>query len=124
MSEEKLNSIMEAAAPEIQKRTEGSVAMAQDIGQQIVTDQAAWLDDQMKDILPPNLYEEGKRGRMEDLIGEYMEKHKIRVIFIPDHLVIRIMIGERIHSQFIPKLTLDGEPVEMKVQKPVDRSRN
>lgn len=124
MTEEKLNAIMEAAAPEIQKRTAAATEMATDIGQQIMTDQAAWLDDLMRDILPPNLYEEGKRGRMEELIGAYLEKHKIKVVFIPDHLVLRIMIGDRVHSQFVPKITLDGQPVEMKSKSTLDGSRN
>lgn len=124
ITEDKLNAIMEAAVPEIQKRTAAATEMATDIGQQMMTDQIAWLDDQMRDILPPNLYEEGKRGRMQDLISEYLHKHKIKVVFIPDHLVLRIMIGERVHSQFVPKLTLDGEPVELKSQIPLDGSRN
>ena len=124
MTPERLQQIMEQAGPALQKRTAAATEMATDIGQQIVTDQVAWLDDQMKDLLPPNLYEEGKRDRMSALIGEYLYKHKIKIVFIPDRLVLRIMIGDRVHSQFVPKLTLDGEPVEMTQKSPLDGSRN
>lgn len=87
--------------------------MAKDIGKQMMDDQAEWLDKQMKDILPPKLYGYGKRGQKEKEIGEYMAKHRIKLVHIPDSLVIRIMIGERVHSQFVPKFTVDGEPVTL-----------
>lgn len=81
----------------------------QDVVREITEDQQRWLDDMMRDLLPPNLYEAGKHGDMLREIGDYLNKHKIRIVFIPDSLVIRIMIGENVHSQFIPQLMLDGE---------------
>lgn len=87
--------------------------MALDVGQRIMRDQTEWLDAQMKDILPPRLYEAGKAGESEEEIATYLQLHKVRIIFIADHLALRIMIGERVHSQFITQLNLDGEPVKL-----------
>jgi hypothetical protein len=81
----------------------------QDVVREITEDQQKWLDDMMRDLLPPNLYEAGKRGDNIREVGEYLNKHNIRLLFVPDSLVIRIMIGDTIHSQFIPQLMLDGE---------------
>lgn len=81
----------------------------QDVVRQITEDQHKWLDDMMRDILPPTLYEAGKHGDMNREIGDYLSSHKIHIIFVPDSLVIRIMIGDQIHSQFVPQLMLDGE---------------
>lgn len=108
----KLEKAMESAAPMLKKRCEEADEMVKAIGREMIEDQVKWLDDQMRDLLPPNLYEAGKRGEMESLIGAYMEKHRIRIVFVPDRLVLRIMLGDRVHSQFVPQLTCDGEKVE------------
>lgn len=81
----------------------------QDVVREITDDQQRWLDDMMRDLLPPNLYEAGKRGDMLREVGDYLKKHKISILFVPDSLVIRIMVGDNIHSQFVPQLMLDGE---------------
>lgn len=83
----------------------------QDVVREITQDQHKWLDDMMRDILPPNLYEAGKHGDMLREIAEYLRLHNIRIVFVPDSLMIRIMIGDQMHSQFIPQLMLDGEPL-------------
>jgi hypothetical protein len=88
----------------------------QDVVGEITKDQQKWLDDMMRDLLPPNLYEAGKRGDMIREVGEYIRKHNIRILFVPDSLVIRIMIGDKMHSQFIPKLMLDGEELRATVE--------
>jgi len=116
--------ILKAAAPEIKRRTDAANQELTDIGKQIMLDQQRWLDDQMKDLLPPALYEEGRHGRMETMIGEYLQKHQIQIVFIPDSLAIRIMVGKQVHSQFIPKLTIDNQPVEWHPHLPVDSSQN
>lgn len=108
----KLEKAMESVAPMLKKRCEEADEMVKAIGKEMMEDQVKWLDQQMADLLPPRLYEAGLRGEMETLIGEYMEKHKIRIIFIPDRLVLRIMLGDRVHSQFVPQLTCDGEKVD------------
>lgn len=109
-----MDKVMKIAAPIIQKRTEAANEMVTDIGRRIVQDQQEWLDGVMKDLLPPNLYEAGRRDEMELEIGNYLRRHKIKIIFIPDALVLRVMLGEKVHAQFVPKLLCDGE--EIKVQ--------
>lgn len=75
----------------------------------IARDQADWLDKTLKDILPPELYEEGKRGRMLDEIDAYLNKHGFKLIYVPDSLRIRMMRNDQIHAEFITKITVDGE---------------
>lgn len=89
--------------------------MAHDVGQRMMRDQAQWLDVQMKDILPPPLYEAGLVGEKEDEIGEYLRKHDVRIIHISDSMALQITIGNRIHSRFVPVFTVDGE--EVKIQR-------
>ncbi len=99
--------------------------MALDVGKRMMQDQSEWLDAQMKDILPPHLYEAGKMGDSEREIAAYVAKHGIRIIFIPDRMVVRVMIKDRVHSQFVPSFTVDGEPVELhQKQNPLDGSKN
>lgn len=98
--------------------------MALDVGKQIMRDQAEWLDAQMKDLLPPDLYEKGKREEGEAEISEYAHKHGIQVILIPDSFAVRIMLHGKPHSQFVSQLLLDGEPVTRTPEKPIDRTRN
>ena len=97
-----------------QKATEELKEHLQDVGHKIVRDQHEWMDKMMADLLPPNLYEAGKHGDMEREIAEYIDRNKIQIIFIPDRCAIRIMVKGQIHSQFIPELQLDGEPIELK----------
>ena len=91
--------------------TEGLREHLQDVVHEIADDQRVWLDNMMRDILPPPLYEAGKRGDNLNEVGAYLKKHKISIVMIPDSIALRIMIGDTIHSQFIPQLTLDGEPL-------------
>lgn len=98
--------------------------MALDVGKQIMRDQAEWLDAQMKDLLPPDLYEKGKSEEGEAEIAAYAIKHGIQVILIPDSFAVRIMLHGKPHSQFVPQLLLDGEPVTRTTKKPIDSSQN
>lgn len=98
--------------------------MAKDIGRKMVKDQMEWLDSVMKDLLPPRLYEAGLHGDLTEEIEAYVNKHQIKIVFIPDTLRIRVMLGERPHAEFLPQLTVDGEPVSMKPVIPLDGSQN
>lgn len=98
--------------------------MALDVGKQIMRDQMEWLDVQMKDLLPPDLYEKGKREEGEAEIAAYAIKHGIQVILVPDSMAVRIMLHGKPHSEFVPTLTVDGEPVIRTPEKPIDRTRN
>lgn len=89
--------------------------MALDVGKQIMRDQAEWLDAQMKDLLPPDLYEMGKREEGLEQLSAYARKHGIQVIVIPDSFAVRIMLHGKPHSQFVPTFTVDGEPVTKSV---------
>lgn len=95
------------------KATEELREMLQDVSHKIANDQRDWLDKMMCDLLPPNLYEAGKHGDNFEEIEEYLHKNNIKLIFIPDSYSIRIMIGENVHSQFITKLAVDDEPIDM-----------
>lgn len=106
-----LEKAMEKIAPQLKKKMAEADEMVKDIGGRLMRDQAEWLDKQMADLLPPNLYQAGLRGECESLIKAYMEKHRIRIVFVPDRLLIQILIGDRIHSRFVPNLTVDGEEV-------------
>lgn len=108
----KLEKAMDAVSPMLKKKCDEADEMVKAIGKEMMEDQVKWLDEQMKDLLPPKLYEAGKNGEMESLIGAYLEKHRIRIIFIPDRLVLRIMLGDKVHSQFVPNLTVDGEKMD------------
>lgn len=112
---------MKKLTPEIKKKIDKAAyeatrevnEMLQDVSHQIISDQNKWLDDMMRDLLPPDLYEAGKHGDMDVEIHSYLTKRDIKIIFIPDSYSIRIMVGDQIHSQFITKLAVDGEPVDM-----------
>lgn len=107
-----LEQVMKVAAPIIQKRSEAANEMLTAIGKEMMEDQTKWLDEQMRDILPPALYQAGLDGKMEALIGAYLERHKIGIVFVPDRLMLQIEIAGRVHSRFIPTLTCDGEEVK------------
>lgn len=117
-----MEEILKAAEPVIRKRTAAANEMVTGIGKEIIEDQAKWLDDQMKDILTPKLYAAGLVGDLESEIEAYMQKHGIKIVFIPDRLALRIMIGGRVHSQFIPQILVDGEKVDFK--SPLDGAKN
>lgn len=102
---------LKKAEPILRKHSDEANEMVLDVGKRIIEDQMKWLDDQMRDLLPPNLYAMGLAGECETLIGNYLADHKIRIVFVPDRLVIRIMLGDKVHSQFVPELQCDGEKV-------------
>lgn len=86
-------------------------AMAKDIGKKMVSDQSEWLDNVMKDLLPPRLYSAGHAGELETEIAEYVKRHGIQIIWIPDRLGIRVMLKGKVHAEFKTQLMVDGEPV-------------
>lgn len=86
-------------------------AMAIDVGKAMMRDQADWIDSVMKDLLPPDLYEAGLKMDRVDEIASYAKAHQIQVIYIPDTLRIRINVHGKAHAEFVPQLTVDGEPV-------------
>lgn len=85
--------------------------MVTDIGRQIMKDQTEWLDTVMKDLLPPDLYEAGRNEEKVDEIAAYAHKHGISLVYIPDTLRLRVMLHGKVHAEFVPQLTVDGEPV-------------
>jgi len=111
----KLEKAMEKLSPQLQSKMAEANEMVLDIGHRLMRDQVEWLDKQMQDLLPPNLYAAGLEGQCESLIAQYMEQHKIRIIFVPDRLVLRIMLGDKVHSQFVTQLAVDGEKVDWDV---------
>lgn len=86
-----------------------------DIGRRIIRDQAEWLDGVMKDLLPPDLYEAGQRMERTEEISAYARTHGIVVVFIPDTQRIRVMLHGKPHAEFVPVITVDGEPVKREV---------
>lgn len=116
MNNKEISAIVDKAA---RRASEEINEMVQDVSKKIVRDQMDWLDQQMKDILPPKLYSAGRHGDMVGEIEEYLKSKRIKIIFIPDSFSIRIMIGDKIHSQFLTKLTMDDEPIEMNPSGPI-----
>lgn len=98
--------------------------MVTDIGRRMMQDQADWLDLVMKDLLPPDLYEAGKRQEKVAEIAAYAKKHGIAVVYIKDTLRIRVMLRGKVHAEFRPQLTVDGEPVNIVPDIPNDPSQN
>lgn len=84
----------------------------QDLARRMLRDQAEWLDGVMKDLLPPELYEAGQRMERTEQISAYAQKHGIVVVFIPDTQRIRVMLHGKPHAEFVPVITVDGEPVK------------
>lgn len=122
MSKPKLNPrTMAQASKLVTHHIKDVTEMALDVGKQIMRDQAEWLDAQMKDLLPPDLYEKGKHEEGQEEITEYAHKHGIQVILVPDSMAVRIMLHGKPHSQFVPSFTVDGEPV---TKTPLDSSKN
>lgn len=98
--------------------------MALDTAQKLVRDQCDWLDGVMKDLLPPDLYEAGRRMEREEEIGAYLTQHGISVVHIPDTHRIRVMLHGKTHREFVATFTVDGEPVSMTPKIPVDGAQN
>lgn len=92
--------------------------MVTDIGRQMMRDQTEWLDSVMKDILPPHLYETGKRQENLEELSAYVQKHDIRIIYIPDTIRIRVMVHGKPHAEFCPQFTVDGEQVKITPESP------
>jgi hypothetical protein len=82
-----------------------------DIGKQIFIDQQQWVEKCMKDILPPDLYDDCIGLRNLEKVAAYVAKHNIRFIYMADTLRMRIMIGDQIYGEWKANLTVDGEPV-------------
>lgn len=89
-----------------------------DLGREIMEDQKTWLDAQMKDLLPPHLYEAGKRQENLEEIAAYVKKHGIAIVYVPDTLRVRIMLRGKPHAEFVPQLMVDGVPVNRTPEKP------
>jgi len=85
----------------------------QDVSHKIVEDQAEWLDQRMKDILPPDIYDKARHDDCHQEVDDYFRKHNIRITFIPDSLRIRIDVAGQAYAEFVPQFTMDGVPVEM-----------
>lgn len=79
--------------------------------QQIAKDQSEWLDSTVKLLLPPDLYDAGRRGERSQEIAEYLIKHKIQIIFIPDRQSIEIHVKGEKFSAFETRILVDGEPI-------------
>lgn len=92
--------------------------MAFDVARRMVEDQNAWLDGVMKDLLPPELYEAGKREEREEEIAAYLHKHGISIKFIPDTQRIHVLVRGHDTREFRPTFTVDGEPVKLTPQMP------
>lgn len=99
---------------ETRKASEELTEMLKDTARKMFNDQIAWLDTVMRDILPPVMYEAGLRNESFDEIGDYLAKHKFKIIHVPDSYSMRIMRGDQIHAEFKAQLTVDGEPIEIK----------
>ena len=105
--------VFEKAEKALKSRCAEMDEMVTDVGRQIMADQTEWLDGVMKDLLPPELYDAGKKLERQDDLKAYAQKHGIVVVFIPDTLRLRVMLRGKVHAEFIPQLTVDGEPVRL-----------
>lgn len=79
---------------------------------QIASDQVEWLDDQMRSLLPPMLYDAGKRLEKQEEIGQYLRKHGISIVFVPDRQSIEIHIKGQKYTSFETRILVDGEPIQ------------
>lgn len=100
---------------EAQKRTEELRGHLQDVSHKIKNDQDDWLDGVMKDILPPRLYESGKREELTEEIEAYLKQHGFSLVFVPDSLGIRLMRHGNVHAEFRTGFKIDGEPVQFQL---------
>lgn len=98
--------------------------MAKDVGKRMIADQSEWLDTVMKDLLPPDLYAAAHAGEREAEVAEYVHRHGIVIVWIPDRLGIRVMLKGKVHAEFRTQLMVDGEPVSMKPEIPLDPTQN
>lgn len=85
-----------------------------DIGRQIAHDQIEWVDKCMKDLLPPNLYDDAKKMRNLDAVASYMQKNEIKLIHMQDTLRLRIMVRGQIYGDWNAQLHMDGEKIDIR----------
>ena len=105
--------VLQQAEKVLKKHCAEADEMVSDIGRQIMQDQKEWLDGVMKDLLPPELYDAGRKLERTEEVHAYAKKHGIVVVFIPDTLRLRVMLKGQVKAEFIPQLTVDGEPVRL-----------
>lgn len=103
---------------ETRKASEELTEMLKDTARKMFDDQATWLDAVMKDILPPRLYEAGRHSDCFEEIGEYLKKHRYSIVHIPDSYSMRVMRGDQIHAEFLAKLTVDGQEIDIRPMMP------
>lgn len=85
-----------------------------DIGRQIAADQQEWVDRCMKDLLPPNLYDDATHLRNLEAVAAYARKNDIRLVYMNDTLRLRIMVRDKIYGEWKANLTVDGDKVEFR----------
>lgn len=99
---------------EAQKATEALHEHLQDVAHKIAVDQEEWLDARMKELMRPDIYEKARHDDCHEEVDEYVRRRRITVTFIPDNMRIRIDVAGEPYAEFVPQLTVDGEPVEFK----------
>lgn len=82
------------------------------LGRQIAMDQEEWVDRCMKDLLPPHLYDCARRLENLEELAAYVDKNKIRIIYMPDTLRMRIEVRGKTYGEWKANLLVDGEPVD------------
>lgn len=99
---------------EAAKRTEELKEHLKDVGHQIARDQEEWIDDLMRELLRPDIFQKAKNDDCQNEVDEYFRKHRIQITFIPDSMRIRIDVAGQQYAEFVPKFQFeDGEPIEM-----------
>lgn len=93
--------------------------MLQDVSHKMADDQLQWLDERMKDLLRPDIYEKAKHDDCHEEVDEYFKSRRITITFIPDSMRIRIDVAGRQYAEFVPRFTIDGEPVELRPTGPM-----
>lgn len=103
-----------AVEKEAAKRTEALREMAADVAHKIAVDQEQWIDERMRDLLRPDIYEKAKHDDCHSEVDDYFDKHQIKITFIPDSMRIRIDVAGQQYAEFVPRFEIDGEPVDIK----------
>ena len=62
----------------VKMATEELQEMLQDTAHKIATDQEQWIDERMKDLLRPDIYEKAKHDDCHEEVDEYFRKHRIQ----------------------------------------------
>lgn len=99
---------------EAQKRTEELREHLADVAHKIAVDQEQWMDDRMKELLRPDIYEKAKADDCHEEVDGYFKSHQIKITFIPDSGRIRIDVKGQPYAEFVPGFQIDGDPIEMK----------